>query len=147
MQEKRSGTCEERAAPRETKSKLRSRRTSMKRSGQQPMWLDDEEQTVEAQSKRRGTSRATRRQMVASKPRSRALHEVEQGDARRTRQTYSRRHPANAQTHHASRARHASQDTRDANEAASFRSRSNAHASLKQRSFDRASRFIDTRFD
>jgi hypothetical protein len=29
----------------------------------------------------------------------------------------------------------------------SFRSRSNAHASLKQHSFDRASRYIDTRFD
>jgi hypothetical protein len=50
-------------------------------------------------------------------------------------------------THIASRASSASQETRNTNEAASFRSRTKAHASLQQRSFDRASRFIDTRFD
>jgi hypothetical protein len=45
----------------------------------------------------------------------------------------------------------ASQDTCNATQSSNVSSpeqrRSNAHASLKQRAFDRASRFIDTRFD
>ncbi|MBP0591887.1 hypothetical protein J8I87_19580 [Paraburkholderia sp. LEh10] len=74
------------------------------------------------------------RWLLRWKPRSGRLNEADQADEC-------------ADAHSATHVRLASQETRNTNEATSFRSRSNAHASLKQRSFDRAASLIDTRFD
>jgi len=90
---------------------------------------------TEKHATQRGTSRATPQRHVRENPERRSHDE---GVARATRCRCIAR-PTRF-------ARHA-QRKRSSNVSSSEQRRSNAYASLKQRAFDRASRFIDTRFD